>query len=320
MSHNRLQQLLRIVNLVLGDRQMTPLKLSGVLNCEERSVFRYLNDLREGGIDIQFDKDQGGYRILKSCFLRPLELQLDEAIALMILASRTQLTGDPAQTKPAQRGIEKIRAMLNPTVGDDLNELLKHTTVDTARSENAGAYDTLTLVQQAIATKRALECIYRSSRDDFHQQRFVLRPYSLYFGQRAWYVIGLHDHSQPPRTFKLSRFEMCNPTDKPYHLPDDFSLATYFGKAWRMIPGSDRHDITLRFDPNVAATVADTWWHDTQRVENQPDGSKLIHFQVDGLDEITWWILSYGRHCQVITPDVLKQRVRSELQSALKQY
>jgi predicted DNA-binding transcriptional regulator YafY len=32
-------------------------------------------------------------------------------------------------------------------------------------------------------------------------------------------------------------------------------------------------------------------------------------FDVDGLDETVWWIMSYGLHCNVIEPAELRVRV-----------
>jgi len=44
----------------------------------------------------------------------------------------------------------------------------------------------------------------------------------------------------------------------------------------------------------VAGNVAEVLWHQTQRVEWNDDGSIEFHATVDGLGEITWWLLGYG--------------------------
>jgi predicted DNA-binding transcriptional regulator YafY len=45
-----------------------------------------------------------------------------------------------------------------------------------------------------------------------------------------------------------------------------------------------------------------------------------IRFTVDGLEEIVWWVLSYGPHCRVMEPGELRERVRRLQQSAAAQY
>jgi predicted DNA-binding transcriptional regulator YafY len=34
-----------------------------------------------------------------------------------------------------------------------------------------------------------------------------------------------------------------------------------------------------------------------------------VEFRIDGLNEITWWVLSYGEQVQVLEPQALRTRV-----------
>ena len=63
------------------------------------------------------------------------------------------------------------------------------------------------------------------------------------------------------------------------------------------------------FLPEVAHDVAEVQWHSTQKVTPNGDGSAIVEFRVDGLNEITWWILGYGDQVQVLAPKVLRERV-----------
>jgi len=35
----------------------------------------------------------------------------------------------------------------------------------------------------------------------------------------------------------------------------------------------------------------------------------VLKFRVDGLNEITWWILGYGDQVEVLAPKALRQRI-----------
>ncbi len=179
-------------------------------------------------------------------------------------------------------------------------------------------------MRNAIHSRRAVECEYesssRKSASSGDSGRFRFDPYALYFGQRAWYVIGLHHGRSEVRTLKLSRFTRCGSIDKPYMIPDEFSLDGHFGKAWRMMPSGTMYGIKLHFAPAVAETVADTHWHDSQVIEWLEDGSIVAGFEVDGLEEIVWWILGYGPHCRVIEPGELAERVCALQAAAAGQY
>jgi predicted DNA-binding transcriptional regulator YafY len=78
-----------------------------------------------------------------------------------------------------------------------------------------------------------------------------------------------------------------------------------------MIRGTPEHEVEILFDAEFANTVADTQWHKTQEVEFHEDGSATFRCTVAGLDEIVWWVLSMGPHCEVRAPDELRERVRT---------
>jgi len=81
------------------------------------------------------------------------------------------------------------------------------------------------------------------------------------------------------------------------------------GRAWSMIPEGRIYNVKLRFLPKVAENVAEVQWHSTQKVTHNSDGSVTVEFRVDGLGEITWWILGYGDQVQVLRPKKLRQKI-----------
>jgi len=90
---------------------------------------------------------------------------------------------------------------------------------------------------------------------------------------------------------------------------ENFDVYEYFGRAWSMIPEGRIYNIKLRFLPKVANNVAEVQWHSTQKVVRNSDGSATVEFCVDGLGEITWWILGYGDQVQVLAPKELRKKV-----------
>ncbi len=50
-------------------------------------------------------------------------------------------------------------------------------------------------------------------------------------------------------------------------------------------------------------------WHGTQKTTFNEDGSLTAEFRVDGLGEISWWILGYGDQVEVLRPAVLRKRI-----------
>lgn len=328
----RVHRLLRILTLVQSERGWNVRRLSLELDMSERNVYRDLKMLEGAGVPLYHDPDTDGYIVRRDFFMPPIELTLEESLAVLTLSERVGGGDGVAFTSPAARASAKLRACLPRNIQEALETVTPHIEVDLAASQpGEGFADVYEQVRAAIATRRALRCRYESVRSGIgnagigaskeSEEPFLFKPYCLFFGQRAWYAVGYHGGRNQQRTLKLSRFSQCELTDQPYLIPDEFSLRKYLGKAWRMIAGDGPvQRIELRFTPQVAETVADTHWHDTQQIEWNDDGGITFRCEVAGLDEIVWWVLSYGPNCRVIRPRALTSRVRKLIQATAEQY
>jgi predicted DNA-binding transcriptional regulator YafY len=257
------------------------------------------------------DSDAGGYAIRRDFFLQPVDLTLEEAMAVLLLADQVGAREQVPHSAQAGKAAEKLRAILPRQIAEMIHDVMPRVAVSLAKVSNEPTVNVYTMVRNAIAQRRALECKYESSsrKSSTNGANFRFDPYALYFGQRAWYVVGLHHGRHEMRTLKLSRFTKCMSIDKPYFIPDDFSLDRHFGQAWRMVPSGTIHDVKLHVDAAFAENVADTHWHDSQEIKWLEDGSIEASFRVDGLEEIVWWIMGYGPHCRVMEPMELRDRI-----------
>ena len=52
----------------------------------------------------------------------------------------------------------------------------------------------------------------------------------------------------------------------------------------------------------------------------EKDGSLLAEFDLDGTEEVKRWILSFGRHAEVLEPEELREGIRAEVENILPQY
>lgn len=262
-----------------------------------------------------FDAEAGGYRINGDFFLPPVQLTLAEAMALSVLGGQVARGGQVPLLGDAWRAVEKVRSQLPAGIREELAGTDEHIRVQAARvSPQDGCHETFETLRRSIAKRRKVRCVYnrvdgKSTGD--RGKAFLFRPYSLFFNQRAWYVIGHSERRGGERSLKLNRIRSLAPTDRPYAIPLGWTLEKSLGRAWRMIRGERRHIVQIRFDGEFGRNVADTLWHPTQTIEWQPDGSCLFRCEVDGLDEIVWWVLAYGPHAQVLTPAELRDRILS---------
>ena len=328
-DYSRVHRLLKILTLIQGGSGWTPKRLAQECRTAERTIYRDLKMLEGAGIPYFFDPETKSYSVRKDFFMPPVQLTLDESLALSALAEHIGGREQVPFTQAAARAIAKIRGHLPAGIRQDLEKIERHMAIHLAATNPPhAAVDVYERVRFALVTYRALRCEYDSLNDgdsakakaERKSKTFLFHPYALFFGQRAWYVIGHHGGRGEVRCLKLNRFTRCEPTDQSYDLPANFSLQKHLGNAWRMIRGAQTFNVELHFDASFADTIADTHWHRTQDLEWHDDGSITFRCRVDGLDEIVWWVLSMGPHCLVKKPKQLAERVRELTAQTIARY
>jgi proteasome accessory factor B len=330
----RIDRLFRIITLIQGSGGLsagaangwTAGTLARELGATDRTIYRDLRHLREAGVPIAYDAASRSYAIAGAFFMPPVQLTLDESLALLALCEQVAASGQIPFLKAAARASRKIQSQLPSELRDDLASRAGALMIRTAAAMPPdGCEDVYDQMQAAIAKRRKLRCKYEalSGENDRghggHKGEFDFAPYALLFCVRAWYVVGLRSDRKDLRCMKLSRFVKVQPTDLAYDIPKRFSLEKYLGNAWRMMRGKDV-EVELRFDATFADTISETHWHRTQEFEMHADGSCTFTCTVSGLDEIVWWVLSMGPHCRAIRPRALADRVRALASATARQY
>jgi predicted DNA-binding transcriptional regulator YafY len=286
--------------------------LSRIFGVSRRTLFRDLKELQNIGIEPLFSPQHRGYKIAPEQFLPPINLNLQEALSILLLVhkmrSQIQL---PFKTSALLAAL-KIESALPPRIRHYCEHALARI------SAKAGAQapvdgplsldGVFSVIQSSIAQRRKVKIHY----DSFFDKAAidcVLSPLHIFYNQRAWYVIGRSSVHKSVRTFKLNRIKKADILDEGFTDGDDFDLADYLGCAWSMIPEGRIHHVRLRFTPKFASNVAEVQWHKSQKVARDSNGSATIKFRVDGLNEITWWILGYGDQVEVLAPAALRQTI-----------
>ncbi|MGF1633280.1 MAG: helix-turn-helix transcriptional regulator [Phycisphaerae bacterium] len=312
--------------LIKSGPDWNPKRLAERCNTSERSIYRDLRALEEAGVHSVFDAEAGGYRLLGDVFMPPVQLTVDESLALVLLAESVA-GGQVPLMQPALRAVEKVFSQLPPNLRSEVGELNQAIEIQLAASQPDvdGLSDTYETVREAIRGRRVLKCGYHSIdarlNDDIRQnETFLFEPYRLFYGQRAWYAVGHHVGRNDVRCLKLGRFTSCGLTDTTFEMPEDFSMDKFLGNAWRMIRGERRYAVRLRFEPGFAENVADTRWHHTQKLTHHDDGSLTFECDVDGLGEIVWWVMSHGPSCRVLAPAELARNVRELAEKLVEMY
>ena len=312
MKASRISRVVQILTTLQAGKSYAVSDLVQIFGMSRRTIFRDLKELQGIGVPYHYDAKTGGYTMDPEFFLPPIDLNLQEAMSLLLLVHKARGQIQLPFKNSALLAALKIENNLPAKIRQYCNTALRN--ISTKPSAQApirhpgGLDKTFVQLQKAIANKRKVSIQYHSLFEGKIIE-LTLSPYHLLYNQRAWYVLGFSSLHKSVRTFKFNRIRELKTLDKCFVDGERFDLYEYLGRAWSMIPEGRIYNIKLRFLPKVADNVTEVQWHSTQKVTRNSDGSATIEFRVDGLGEIIWWILGYGDQVQVLAPKVLRNRV-----------
>ena len=307
----RIRRLIKLIEHLQSGRVLNSKDLSQLCGVSRRTVFRDLKTLQDSGVPVLYDEQKQGYWMTTAAFLPPTDLTLAETLSLILLAQSLGGTksGVPFQDQ-AQHAAVKLISNLPSHLQGFAGDLSESVVIDMPRRHPLNEADaSYQLFTQAVAERRRVRIEYHSLHEG-KDIRTLVSPYRLFYSRRSWYVIGRSSVHRAVRTFHLGRILNAELTEDEYTVPPRFTIERHLGNAWHMIrERGKRTEVTVRFQPKVATNVAEVTWHKTQRLVWNDDGTLDFHVTVDGINEISWWILGYGDRAEVIEPKELRELV-----------
>jgi predicted DNA-binding transcriptional regulator YafY len=319
MKTSRISRVIQILTTLQSGQPYTANELAEMLNISRRMIFRDLNELKQVGLPYYFDNKSHCYRIKPGFLLSTPNLNAQEALGLLLLAYKARNHIHLPFKDSTLSAAIKIESDLPEKTKQFCNVALQKISIKADPQERLDLLDQkFTQMLDAILKKRIVAIHYYSPIEREYIET-NLSPYHLMYNNHTWYALGKIDTGKEIRVFSLNYIKKLNVLDKCFIEDEKFNLHEHLGRAWSMIPEGRLYNVRLRFLPEVAHGVANIQWHSTQTTVPQNDGSVIIEFRVDGLNEITWWVLSYGDKVQILAPARLREKVVQIAQNMIKQ-
>lgn len=319
----KIRRLLKLLSLLRSSVSLGPKELAQQLGVQPRQITRDLSEWQRIGVTISYNRAAKRYDVKGGNFMPPLELETEEAMALVLLAEEVVGKRQIDFLGPAGTAIAKVVAGLPEAVRQELEQSRGDVQIRATIGGEEQGDDVYRTMREAVRQKRTVVCRYDSASVMQGQQaaaEFIFEPYTLLFHLRGWYVVGFNRLKQALRLYKLTRFRSAVITADRFEVPADFSLDGYLGNAWRIMSDPTTHRIELCFSADIAPMMTETRWHKTEETQQNEDGSVTYRFIIDGLTEIAWWILSYGPMVKVIRPIALAELVAKHARQTAAQY
>jgi predicted DNA-binding transcriptional regulator YafY len=309
-------RLLSMLFLFQSRRQWTVAELSDELDVSDRTVHRYIGMLEEMGIPLYSERGPyGGFSLLRTYKLPPLIFTPEEATVLYMGARLIQ----DIWGKSFQDAVTGVTAKLDNVLPDDIRQeagrAQRSLVVVTGTSRDyAPFHDLMVTLRECMAQSQQISMSYHSfSRV---QTERVVDPYALSLRWGNWYLVGYCHLREELRTFRIDRISELQPREETFAFPKDFDAKAYLEKSMRW---ENRYEIVVWASPQISAEMNERAG-DWIKVENHPDGSATVRFEVDNLNWATGWVLSWGRTVKVLAPPELVERVKEDAEEILKIY
>ncbi len=180
----------------------------------------------------------------------------------------------------------------------------------------------LTPLYDAIVNHKVLDIWYHSFRYPSAQKN-TIHPYFLKQFNSRWFLFCYNDYRKEISNYPLDRIEKIEFNEKEYIENTFVDFQEFFDD---MVGVSREKDSKLE---KVNLWISAKQWpyiqtkpiHGSQKVkERREDGSVVISLELIINWELEQLIMSQGEHMIVLSPDTLKEKIKTRVQSIAKNY
>ena len=184
------------------------------------------------------------------------------------------------------------------------------------RDENSN-FETL---EKAILNRQPVQFIYRKTgQADSTKETRQAHPHHCAFNKGRWYLAAYDLDRKAMRTFALTRIEKLKALKGKFVRQPGFNPDDYFS-GFGIIKGDGQYHIEIEFDQWGADLLKGVQWHSSQKTVDIGEGRVLVSMDLQSLDEITNWLMSWGAHAKVRAPLELQNKVREAAKAVAALY
>jgi predicted DNA-binding transcriptional regulator YafY len=281
-----------------------------------RTVYRDVKALMEAGVPIGSEAGKG-YFIVDGYHLPPVMFTQDEASSMLLAGKLVDKMADKSVRGAYESAMLKIKAVLNESEKDHLQNLESHIEVFLRsryevkeREEFPDHF--MTDIQRAVARKEVLRIDYSNNEEESSTRE--VEPIGIFYYSMAWHLIGWCRLRNGYRDFRADRIKTLVSTGQSFEGRNLISLKEYFQSMFQSNSNLTKAVVVfeksaLRGRP-LYGSIAQTDLGDRIRAE----------FMVDSMNYLARWLLMYGTSVEVEEPESLRDSVSELVEELFEHY
>lgn len=299
---NRIDRLTAILIQLQTKRIVKAEEIAERFEISLRTVYRDVKALMEAGVPIGSEAGKG-YFIVDGYHLPPVMFTQDEASAMLLAGKLVEKMTDRSIRTAFESALGKIKAVLNDTEKDHLENLQDHIQVLYQPREHGQADfpdHFLTDIQKSVVNKSVIRINYCKGYTDENSVRDV-EPIGLFYYGTAWHLIAWCRLRNGYRDFRADRIQSLTVTGEKFDARNLVSLQEYFDTV---VQGhGDMHRVVVVMDKLQARYVHGARYAYGFISEEDAGDRVRMTFMVNSLRYFCKWMLMFGTTADVESPE-----------------
>lgn len=168
-------------------------------------------------------------------------------------------------------------------------------------------------IREAIMAFKAIQIIYEKSKDKI--KTYKLHPYGVIYGE-THNLVAFDPKDKEKKLFTLSKIKEISLLDEYFDVEEGFDLKKYAENSFAGYQ-EEPMSVVLKFDSAVADEAKNFYFHPSQKIEENEDGSVTVSFKAGGSVAICWHLFRWGKDVQIIKPVSLRKQYTKMLEETL---
>lgn len=295
----QINRLFEIVYILLDKKSVTAKELSERFEVSIRTIYRDVETISGAGIPVYMSRGKGGGISLLDNFVLNKSM-LSENEQNEILTALNALNS--LNRTKEQNALSKLSGLFGKA---------SQNWIKVNFSDWHGFDSKFETIRDAILSKKVISFEYYGKGKERTSR--LVEPLQLQFNVKAWYLYAFCQSRGEPRTFKISRMENVNITER--------SFDRAFREGAEPIQSLNFPDFTrivLKMDNSQAYRVFDEF-SDDEVIKNDDESFTIALYYPE--DEWVYgYILSFGHYAEVLEPPHIREIITERLKKSLDKY
>ena len=314
---NRIDRLTAILIHLQTKRVVKAEEISDRFEISLRTVYRDVKALMEAGVPIGSEAGKG-YFIVDGYHLPPVMFNQEEASALLTAGKLVEKMTDDSIRKAYESALLKIKAVLNSSEKDHLENLQSSIAVfrmPDHQPDFPNRY--MADIQKAISKRNVLSLSYYTVQKQEHTTRFA-EPIGVVYYSGQWHLIAWCRLRNGYRDFRIDMIQALHNTGEIFDPRNHFTLQEYFNSL--MKAHDDMVKVVVVFDRAAARyTKSARYYYGFVSEEDLGEKCRLT-FLIANLRSFCRWLMMFGRSVEIESPDALKETMEELIEELRAHY